>query len=164
MKVTNTKINSEKSEGFAVGYLERWRSSAEALPLESRVNPYPWVGFGPKFPLGRNWLEVQAKVEAQVCTWFRRHLSLKGRAEVCAAYFYPLILHRFSGLFLLPKQLSAVNRTLKSLLRKGSKSMVRRQVCYQWPCNGGLGMPDFVSHWLAERLTFLSLSLTRDAA
>ena len=41
--------------------------------------------------------------------------------------------------------------------------MVRRQVCIQCTRNGGLGMPDLVSHWLAERLAYLGRPLTRDA-
>ena len=40
--------------------------------------------------------------------------------------------------------------------------MVRRQVCIQRTRNGGLGMLDLVSHWLAERLAYLGRSL-RDA-
>ena len=38
--------------------------------------------------------------------------------------------------------------------------MVRRQVCIQGTRNGGLGMPDLESHWLAERLAYLGRSLT----
>ena len=41
--------------------------------------------------------------------------------------------------------------------------MVRRQVCVQRMHNGGLGMPDLESHWLAERLAYLGRSLTGDA-
>ena len=41
--------------------------------------------------------------------------------------------------------------------------MVRRQVCIQRTRNGGLGMPDLESHWLAERLSYLGRSLTTDA-
>ena len=41
--------------------------------------------------------------------------------------------------------------------------MVRRQVCIQRPRNGGLGMPDLESHWLAERLAYLGRSLTGDS-
>ena len=41
--------------------------------------------------------------------------------------------------------------------------MVRRQVCIQRKCNGGLGMPDLESHWLAKRLAYLGRSLTGDA-
>ena len=41
--------------------------------------------------------------------------------------------------------------------------MVRRQVCIQRTHNGGLGMPDLESNWLAERLAYLGRSLTGDA-
>ena len=41
--------------------------------------------------------------------------------------------------------------------------MVHRQVCIQSIRNGGLGMPDLESHWLAERLAYLGRSLTGDA-
>ena len=41
--------------------------------------------------------------------------------------------------------------------------MVRRQVCIQRTRNGGLGIPDLESHWLAERLAYLGRSLTGDA-
>ena len=41
--------------------------------------------------------------------------------------------------------------------------MVRRQVCIQLTCNGGLAMPDLESHWLAERLAYLGRSLTGDS-
>ena len=42
--------------------------------------------------------------------------------------------------------------------------MVCRQVCIiRRTRNGGLGMPDLESHWLAERLAYLGRSLTGDA-
>ena len=41
--------------------------------------------------------------------------------------------------------------------------MVRRQVCIQRTRNGGLGMPDLESHWLAERLAYLGRSLKGNA-
>ena len=41
--------------------------------------------------------------------------------------------------------------------------MVHRKVCFQRTRNGGLGMPDLESHWLAERLAYLGQSLTGDA-
>ena len=40
--------------------------------------------------------------------------------------------------------------------------MVRGQVCYQRPHNGGLGMPDRECHWFAERFTLLGRSLTAE--
>ena len=41
--------------------------------------------------------------------------------------------------------------------------MVRRQVCIQRTRNGGLGMPDLESHWLAEKLAYLGRILTGTA-
>ena len=41
--------------------------------------------------------------------------------------------------------------------------MVRSQVCIQRTRNGGLGMPYLESHWLSERLAYLSRSLTGDS-
>ena len=41
--------------------------------------------------------------------------------------------------------------------------MVRRQVCYQRPRDGALGMPGLKSHRLGERLAYLGRSLTTDA-
>ena len=38
--------------------------------------------------------------------------------------------------------------------------MVRRRVCIQRTRNGGLGMPDLESHWLAERLAYLDGGLS----
>ena len=38
----------------------------------------------------------------------------------------------------------------------------RRTVCCQRPREGGLGMPDLESHWLAERLAYLGRSLTKE--
>ena len=49
------------------------------------------------------------------------------------------------------------------MLWGGARPMVRRQVCIQRTRNGGLGMPDLESHWLAERLAYLGRTLTGDA-
>ena len=95
-------------------------------------------------------LEVRAKVEVQVGTWLRRRLSLKGRAEVFAVHIFPLILYRLSVLPLPKDHQAALIQSLFKLLWKGGSPLVRRQVCYQRPCDGGLGMPDLESHRLAE--------------
>ena len=121
------------------------------------------VWFGPGLQLERNWLEVRAKVEAQVVAWLRRRLSLKNRVEVCAGYIFPLILDRLSVLPLPKEHRVALQRSLSKLLWKGASPLVRRQVCYQRPRDGGLGMPDLESHWLAERLAYLGRSFTTDA-
>ena len=72
-------------------------------------------------------------------------------------YVFPLILYRLAVLRL------ALQRSLSGLLWGGARPMVRRQVCIQRTRNGGLGMPDLESHWLAERLAYLGRSLTGDA-
>ena len=158
-KVEGTKVNFDKSEGLRLG---AWKSS---VPLPG---PFRWsdgpvrilgVWFGPGLQLERNWSEVQAKVEAQVGAWLRRRLTLKGWAEVCAVYIFPFILYRLSVLPLPKEHRVALQRSLSKLLWKGRSPMVRRQVCCQRPRDGGLGMPDLESHWLAERLAYLGRSL-----
>ena len=90
-------------------------------------------------------------------------LSLKGRADACAVYVFPLILYRLA-VFSLPKARRLVlQRCLSRLLSGGARPIVRRQVCIQRTRNGVLGMPDLDSHWLAERLVYLGWSLTENA-
>ena len=151
-KVAGAKVNFDKSEGLRLG---AWRGS---VPL---LGPFRWsdglvcilgVWFGPGLQLDRNWSEVQAKVEVQVGAWLRRRLTLKGRAEVCAVYIFPLIPYRLSVLPQHKNRRVALPPSLSKLLWKGRSPMVCRQVCCQRPRDGGLGMPDLESHWLAERL------------
>ena len=157
--IAGAKVNFDKSEGLRLG---AWRGS-NTLPGPFRWSDGPirihGVWFGPDLQLERNWSEVQAKVNAQVGIWLSRKLSLKGRAEACATYVFPLILYRLAVLPL-PK---ARRLALSRLLWGGARPMVRRQVCIQRTRNGGLGMPDLESHWLAERLAYLGRSLTGDA-
>ena len=163
-KVAGAKVNFDKSEGLWLG---AWRGS---VPLPG---PFRWsdgpvrilgVWFGPGLQLERNWLEVRTKVEAQVAAWLRRRLTLKGRAEVCAEYIFPLILYRFSVLHLPKDHRVALERSLFKLLWKGRSLMVRRQVCYQRPRDRGLEIPDLERQKLAERVAYLGRSLTMDAA
>ena len=162
-KVAGAKVNFDKSEGLRLG---AWRGS---VPLPE---PFRWsdgpvcilgVWFGPCLQLERNWLEIRAKVEAQVVALLRRRLSLKGKAEMCTGDIFPLILYRLSVLPLPKDHRVALVRSLSKLLRKGRNPLVRRQACYQRPRDRGLGMPDRESHWLAERLAYLGRSLTPDA-
>ena len=161
-KVAGAKVNFDKSEGLWLG---TWRGS---VPLPG---PFHWsdgpihilgVWFGPGLQPERNWLEVQTKVEAQVVAWLRRRLTLKGRAEVCAGYIFPLILYRLSVLPLPKVHRVALEWSLFKLLWKGWNPMVCRQVCYQRPRDGGLGMLDLKSHRLTERLAHLGRSLMMD--
>ena len=155
-RIAGAKVNFDKSEGLRLG---AWRSS-HTLPGPVRILR---VWFGPNLQLERNWSEVQAKVNAQVGIWLSRRLSLKGRAEACAVYVFPLVLYRLAVLPLLEACWLALQRSLSRLLWGGARPMVHRQVCIQRTRNRGLGMPDLESHWLVERLAYLGRSLTGDA-
>ena len=99
-RIAGTKVNFVKSEGLQLG---AWKDS-DTLPGPFRWSDGPacilgfW--FGPDLQLERNWSEVQAKVDAKVETLLPRRLSLKGRAEVCTVYVFPLILYRLAILSL----------------------------------------------------------------
>ena len=162
-RIAGAKVNFDKSEGLRLG---AWRGS-DTLPGPFRWSDGPvrilGVWFGPDLQLERNWSEVQTKVNAQVATWLSRRLSLKGRAEACAVYVFPLILYRLAVLPLPKARRLALQQSLSRLLWRGARPMVRRQVCIQRTRNGGLGMPDLESHWLAERLAYLGRVLTGTA-
>ena len=154
-RIAGAKVNFDKSEGLRLG---TWAGS-NTLPGPFRWSDGPirilGVWFGPDLQLERNWSEVQAKVNAQVGIWLSRRLSLKGRAEACAAYVFPLILYRLAVLPLPKAHRLALQRSLSRLVWGGARPMVRRQVYIQRTRNGGLGVPDLESHWLAERLAYL---------
>ena len=162
-RIAGAKGNFDKSKGLRLG---AWRGS-DTLPgpfrRSDRLVRILGVWFEPDLQLERNWLEVQAKVNAQVGIWLSKRLSLKGRAEACAVYVFPLILYRLAVLPLPKARRLALKRSLSRLLEGGGRPMVRRQVCIQCTHNGSLGMPDLESHWLAERLAYLGRSLTGDA-
>ena len=114
----------DKSEGLRLG---AWKRGG---PLPG---PFRWsdglvrilgVWFGPDLQLERNWLEVRAKLEAQVGAWFRRRLSLKRRAEVCAVNIFHLILYRLSVLPLPRDHRVALEQPLSKLLWKGRSPLV----------------------------------------
>ena len=159
-RIAGAKVNFDKSEGLR---LCAWTGS-NTLPWPFRWSDGPvcilGVWFGPDLQLERNWSEVHAKVNAQVGIWLSRRLSLKGRAEACAVYVFPLILYRLAVLPLPKARRLALQQYLSRLLCGGARPMVRRQVCIQRRRNGGLSMPDLESHWLAERLAYLGRSLT----
>ena len=155
-RIAGAKVNFDKSEGLRLG---AWRGS-NTLPRPFRWSDGPirilGVWFGPDLQLERNWSEVQTKVNAQVGIWLSRRLSLKGRTEACATYVFPLILYRLAVLPLPKERRLALQQSLSRLLWGGARPMVRRR-------NGGLGMPNLESHWLAERLASLGRSLTGDS-
>ena len=154
-RITGAKINRSKSKGLRLG---AWRRLNPPGPFEWTNGPIKILGiwFGPDLQLELNWSEVQVKVEGSVQTWLRRRLSLKGRAEACATYVFPMILYRLSVLPLPTGWFNALERLLFTLLwKKSTKAKVRRKVCFQRIREGGLGMPDLRSHLRAERLKFL---------
>ena len=92
-RIAGAKVNFDKSEGLRLDVC--W--GCDTLPGPFRWSDGPVrileVWFGPDLQLDRNWSEVHAKVNAQVGIWLSRRLSLKGRAESCAVYVFPLILY-----------------------------------------------------------------------
>ena len=162
-RIAGAKVNFDKSEGLRLG---AWRGSNTLPgPLHWSDGPVHFlrVWFGPDLQLERNWSEIQAKVNAQAGIWLSRSLSLKGRAEACAVYVFPLILYRLAVLPLPKVHRLALQRSLSRLLWGCARPMFRRQVCIQRTLNEGLGMPDLESHWFAERLAYLGRALTGDA-
>ena len=162
-RIAGAKVNFDKSESLRLG---AWRGR-NTLPGHFRWSDGPvrilGVWFGPELQLERNWSEVQAKVNAQVGIWLSMRLSLKGRAEACGIYVFPLILYRLAVLPLPKARRLALQRPLSRLLWGRARRMVCRRVCIQRMRSGGLGMPDLESYWLAERLAYLGRSLTEDA-
>ena len=136
-RIAGAKVNFDKSEGLRLG---AWTGS-NTLPGPFRWSDGPvrilGVWFGPDLQLERNWSEVQAKVNAQVGIWLSRRLSLKGRAEACAGYAFPLILYRLAVLPLPKAHRLVLQRSLTRLVWGGTRPMVRRQVCIQCTRNGG---------------------------
>ena len=85
-QIVEAKIHFDKSKGLRLG---AWKSGIFlSRPFHWSDRPIHILGvwFRPRLQLERNWLEVQAKIDAQVGTWLQRRLSLKGKVEVCAVY------------------------------------------------------------------------------
>ena len=77
-------------------------------------------------------------------------------------HIFPLILDRLSVLPLPKDHRAALIQSLFKFLWKGRIPLVRRQVCYQRPRDGGPGDAGSRRHRLAERLAYLGRSLTPD--
>lgn len=104
------------------------------------------------------------KVEAAVGSWVQSKLSLKGRTEVCATYVFPLILCRLVIRPLPANYVKSLHYQLSSLLWDKGRHCVHRQVCVQHSCEGGLGLPNLRCYQDAERMAFLSQTLTEKSA
>lgn len=83
--------------------------------------------------------------------WFRRRLYLKGRAEVCVTYIYPLILYRLSVLPISAKRLTRFHQLLSL-----GRPIVRMEVSTQRSCRGEMCLSHLLSHKRVFRLAFLS--------
>ena len=166
-KLTGAEINCTKSEGLLLGKWRRQRSNAPPPNFFFKWSngPIEILGFwvGPDLQVERNWSAVSTKVAAAVWIWSRRKLSVKGRAQACSMYVFPIILYYLSILPLPGRILSGLTRSLFRVLWRWGHPHVRRETCIQRLVHGGLGMPCLKAHRDAERLSFLSRTLTEDA-
>ena len=152
--VTGAKINREKSVGLRLG---SWKGCALPGPFSWTDGPCKILGvwYGPDLQLEKNWAEVLNKVVATTALWSQRGLSLKGKAEVCGSHIYPLILYRLSVLPLPCTVLASLERALFQFIWGKRAPMVRREICYLHPSEGGLGVPSVETRRHTLRLGFL---------
>ena len=153
-RIAGAKVNFDKSEGLRLG---AWRGN-NTLP-----GPFRWSD-GPVRILGgvvRARPPTGAKLVGNTLAF--KEVVLKGQGGGVRRVrlpFDPL------PIAVLPRPKArrlALQQSLSRLLWGGARPMVRRQVCIQRTRNGGQGMPDLESHWLAERLAYLGRYLTGDS-
>ena len=120
------------------------------------------VWFGPNLQLEKNWSEVLEKVEAATELWLRRRLSLKGRAEVCSSHIYSLAVYRLSVLPIPPTILFKLERILFQFVWAKRFPLVRREIYYLHPSEGGVGVLSVEARHHTLRLTFLDRMCSRD--
>ena len=161
--VTGAKINREKSVGLRLG---SWKGCVLPGPFIWKDGPCKILGvcFGPDLQLEKNWSEVLDKVVAATELWLRRRLSLKGRAEVCSSYIYSLAVYLLSVLPIPATILFKLERILFQFLWAKRHPLVRREICYLHPSEGGLGVPNVEVRRHTLRLTFLDRMCSRDTA
>ena len=161
--VTGAKINREKSVGLRLG---SWKGCALPGPFIWKDGPCKILGvwFGPDLQLEKNWSEVLEKVVAATDLWLRRRLSLKGRAGVGCLHIYPLAVYRLSVHPIPPTILFKLERILFQVLWAKRHPLVRREICYLHPSEGGLGVPNVGARRHTLRLTFLDRMCSRDTA
>ena len=95
-----------------------------------------------------------------------KEVVLKGQGGGVRYVRLPLDPFRLAVLSLPKTRKLALKQSLSRAIWRGARPMVikqGKQVCIQRTRNGGLGMPDQESHWLAERLAYLGRSLTGDS-
>ena len=161
--VTGAKINREKSVGLRLG---SWKGCALPGPFIWKDGPCKILGvwFGPDLQLEKNWSEVLEKVVAATELWLRRRFSLKERAEVCCSHIYSLVVYRLSVLPIPPTTLFKQEKILFQFIWAKRYPLVRREICYLHPSEGGLGVPNVEARRHTLRLTFLDRMCSRDTA
>ena len=144
-QIAGAKINFDKSEGPA------W-----TFPLERWTHSHPW----------RLWSATGAKLvgygKGKIAGGYlaSKVVVLKGKGGSVRHVHLPPFLYRLFVIPLPESHRRTLRQFLATLLKRGGKLMICRQVYYQRPHNGGLGMPDLESLWFAERSAFLGRSLT----
>ena len=161
--VKGAKINRGKSVSLRLG---SWKGCALPGPFIWKDCPCKILGvwFGPDLQLEKNWSEVLEKVVAATELWLRRRLSLKGRAEVCCSHIYSLAVYRLSVLPISPTILFKLERILFQFIWATRYPLVRWEICYLHPSEGGLGVPNVEARRHTLRLTFLDRMCLRDTA
>ena len=151
--VKGAKINCEKSVGLQLG---SWKSCALPSLFMWKESPRKILGvwFGPDLHLEKNWSEVLEKVVAATQLWLRWQLSLKGMAEVCCSHVYSLVVYRLSVLPIPPIILFKLERILFQFVWAKRFPLVRREICYLHPSEGGLGVPNVEARRHTLRLTY----------
>ena len=146
--------------------LGSWKGCALPGPFIWKDGPCKILGvwFGPDLQLEKNWSEVLNKIVAATELWLRRRLSLKGRAEVCNSHIYSLAVYRLSVLPIPATILFKLERILFQFLWAKRHPLLRREICYLHPSEGGLGVPNVEVRRHTLRLTFLDRMCSRDTA
>ena len=139
--VAGAEVNREKSIGLQLG---SWKGRALPGPFIWKDGPCKILGvwFGPDLQLKKNWSEVLEKVVAATELQLRRQLSLKGRTEVCCSHIYLLVVYRLSVLPIPCTILFKLERILFQFIWTKSFPLVRWEICYLHPSEGGLGVPN----------------------
>ena len=159
--VAGAKINREKSVGLRLG---SWKGCTLPGPFIWKDGPCKILGvwFGSDLQLEKNWSKVLEKVVAATELWLRRRLSRKGRAEVCCSHIYPLVVYRLSVLPIPGTILFKMERILFWFIWAKRFPLVRREIYYLHPSEGGLGVLNVETRRHTLRLTFLDRMCSQD--
>ena len=135
-----------------------WRHPTRALPREWRTHLHPRSVVWVRPSAGAKLVGITGYCRSAGSYLASKAVVLKGQGGgVRRVHLYHL------SVLPLPKDHRVtLEQSLFKLLWKGRRPLVRRQVCCQRPRDGGLGMLDLESNWLAERLAYLGRSLTND--